>query len=285
MRTFAKEPTLDVWYESLGIEDLVEEMHEGHRKRARKRINKMGRRTNLGSLDKLTEVVDGKRVIRERPHLVERIDPEEWDAELVEAFDSYLASLPTQVRVLTDRYTPVDMAFKVVGVGSVGTRAWIVYLEGQGPGDDPLFLQFKEASRSVLEPFTNRSRFKNQGHRVVTGQHIMQAASDVFLGWTTGGDGTHYYARQLRDWKGSPEPEEWDAKQLTRYAEACGWTLARAHARSLDPALLAGYLGKSDSFPEAVVAFAESYADQNERDHERLLGAIDAGEIEVQKGI
>jgi uncharacterized protein (DUF2252 family) len=286
MRSFSEEPTLDVWYESLEVRELLEEMNKKQRKRAKKRLEKIGRRTSLGSLDKLTEMVDGTRVIRERPHLVERIPPERVDQKLLDAFKGYLRTLPTEVRVLSDRYSFVDMAFKVVGVGSVGTRAWIMYLEGQGPGDDPLFLQFKEATRSVLEPYTHRSRFRNQGHRVVTGQRIMQAAGDVMLGWTTGSDdGEHYYVRQLRDWKGSPEPEDWDLAQMTHFARACGWTLARAHARSHDPAPLAGYMGRKDNLDVAIVSFAEAYADQNERDYQRLLEAIDAGEIEAAKGI
>jgi uncharacterized protein (DUF2252 family) len=285
MREFSGESTLDCWYESLDVHGLLDELEKKQRKRAQKRLKKIGRRTSLGSLDKLTEVIDGERRIKEKPHLVERIPRDRIDEGLLAAFEGYRRSLPDDRRVLAKRFDFVDMAFKVVGVGSVGTRAWIMYMEGQGPGDDPLFLQFKEAGRSVLEPYSARSHYQHQGHRVVAGQRIMQAASDIFLGWTTGEDGTDYYVRQLRDWKGSPEPEDWDEEQLGRFTKACGWTLARAHARSQDPALISGYLGGKDNFDEAIVRFAEAYADQNERDYERLLAAIDSGEIEAQTGI
>jgi uncharacterized protein (DUF2252 family) len=284
MRAFSEESTLSVWYESLAVDDLLDEMNKSDRKRAEKGLRKIGKRTSIGSLDKLTVVEDGRRILKEKPHLIERVPAEELDGELRRAFDGYMRSLPPEVRALSDRYSLGDMAFKVVGVGSVGTRAWIVYLDGQGPGDDPLFLQIKEADRSVLEPYAGASRLRNQGRRVVSGQHIMQAASDVFLGWTNA-DGTDYYVRQLRDWKGSPAPEEWDARQLANFSRGCGWTLARAHARSLDPALIAGYLGKSDKLDRAIMRFAEAYADQNDADYARLLAAIDAGEIEAMKGV
>jgi len=286
MISFAGESTLSVWYESLDVDDLMAEMNKEEQKVAHKGIKKAGKRTNLGSLDKLTEVVDGQRQIKERPHLIHRVSPEKVDAGHVHATVSqYMDSLPFERRALLNRYEYVDAAFKVVGVGSVGTRAWIVYLEGQGPGEDPLFLQFKEATRSVLEAYTSKSRYRHSGHRVVTGQHIMQAASDMFLGWTTSADGTSYYVRQLRDWKGSVEPTEWGVENLTHNAKACGWTLARSHARSQDPAVLAGYMGKKDHFDTAIVSFAEAYADQNEKDYQRLLEAIDSGEVDAQKGI
>ena len=283
---FADEGTLDLWYESLDVQDLMNELDKKMQKRAQKGLKKAGRRTSLGSLDKLTVVVDGKRIIKERPHLIERVDVDEARlAQVSDAFKKYVASLPAERRMLAERFKYMDAAFKVVGVGSVGTRAWIIYLEGQGPGEDPLFLQFKEADRSVLETHAGKSRFKHSGHRVVDGQRLMQASSDIFLGWTTGVDGINYYGRQLRDWKGSTETETLGAKELTDYSKACGWTLARAHARSLDPAVMAGYMGKRDRFEKAMVKFAEAYADQNERDYERLINAIDSGEIEAEKGV
>jgi uncharacterized protein (DUF2252 family) len=289
MRTFASAHTLDVWYSNVDLERLADEygdeLDKKARKRGQKRLEKVRRRTSLGSLDKLTEVVDGRRRLEERPHLVERV---ELDSEqrVIEVIDKYHRSLPSERRVLADRLHFVDIAFKVVGVGSVGTRAWVLYLEAEGPGDDPVFLQLKEAGRSVLEPFTRKSCYDHQGQRVVTGQRIMQAASDIFLGWTTGTlDGVHYYVRQLRDMKGSFDPEEMDVERLTRYASMCAATLARAHARSSDPAAIAGYLGKKDTFDEAVADFAERYADQNERDYERLTDAIDSGRIEAETGI
>jgi uncharacterized protein (DUF2252 family) len=289
MRTFASAHTLEVWYANVDFDKLMDEygdqLGKKARKRSEKRLKKVRSRTSLGSLDKLTEVVDGRRRIKERPHLVERIEPSS-EKHLLEVVDTYYGSLPEERRVLAERLHFVDMAFKVVGVGSVGTRAWVLLLEGEGPGDDPVFLQLKEAGRSVLEPFTRRSRFPHQGQRVVTGQRITQAASDIFLGWTTGPrHGTHYYVRQLRDMKGSFEPEEMGVERLTIYATMCGATLARAHARSSDPAAIAGYLGKKETFDEAVADFAELYADQNERDYERLVEAIDEGRIEAQKGI
>jgi uncharacterized protein (DUF2252 family) len=288
MREFASMHTLDVWYANVDIEELRDEysdrVSKKQRKRGQKMLDKTRSRTSLGSLDKLTELVDGKRRIKERPHLIERVASGDED-RLLAVVDKYERSVPRERRVLLGRFHYVDFAFKVVGVGSVGTRAWMMLLQGEGPGDDPLFLQLKEANRSVLEPYARRSRFRHMGQRVVTGQRIMQAASDIFLGWTTGADEIQYYVRQLRDMKGSFDPEQMDVERLTVYANMCGATLARAHARSSDPAAIAGYLGKKDSFDKAVAAFAESYADQNEIDYERLLSAIDSGRIEVEKGI
>ncbi|MGZ6864261.1 MAG: DUF2252 family protein, partial [Blastococcus sp.] len=199
---------------------------------------------------------------------------------------AYADTLEPERRVLLDRYRLVDMARKVVGVGSVGTRSWmLLFLED---GLDPLFLQAKEAGPSVLEGFVGPSRYRNGGKRVVIGQRLMQAASDIFLGWVRvqGPDGVtrDYYLRQLRDWKGSVEPTAMLPAGMQAYGEVCGWTLARAHARSGDRIALAAYLGGGPAFDVAVREFAEGYADQNERDHQALVDAIAAGRFTARAG-
>ena len=184
---------------------------------------------------------------------------------------------------LFDRFHFCDAALKVVGVGSVGTTCGVaLFLAADG---DPLFLQIKEARRSVLEPFTRKSIYANHGERVVVGQRLMQAASDIFLGWTHGDRGRHFYVRQLRDMKISPAIEVMQPQNLVNYAALCGWALARAHARSGDAAMLSGYIGKSNAFADAVADFAEAYADQNERDHAALVAAVRAGRIEVKREV
>ena len=201
---------------------------------------------------------------------------------------SYRRTLTGDRRHLLERFRYVDSARKVVGVGSVGTRAWIVLMAGRDD-DDPLFLQFKEAEPSVLEPFLGKSEFAQHGQRVVEGQRLMQSASDIMLGWfqTPGPDGVtrDYYIRQLWDGKASALIETMGPRQLTAYAEICGWTLARAHARSGDSAAIASYLGTSDSFDRALASFAEAYADQNERDYEALRRAVDNGTITATPGL
>jgi len=206
------------------------------------------------------------------------------EARVLEVLAAYRDTLPEDRRVLLDSYRFVDAALKVVGVGSVGTRAFIALLVGRD-GGDPLFLQVKEAQRSVLEPYAEPSAFENQGERVVQGQRLTQSASDILLGWVKakGLDGKQrdFYVRQLWDQKGSAKVEGMDPAALTAYAQICGTTLAHAHARSGDRIAIASYLGKSDTFDKAIAAFAETYADQNERDYEALKAAADAGKIEV----
>jgi uncharacterized protein (DUF2252 family) len=202
---------------------------------------------------------------------------------------SYRKTLETDRRHLLEQFRFVDMARKVVGVGSVGTRAWIVLFLGVDL-DDPLFLQVKEAQPSVLEAFVGKSEYKNSGRRVVAGQRLMQANTDIFLGWqhvTSGLDGKErdFYVRQLKDWKGSFEFEAAVPAGAAAYGRACGWTLARAHARSGDAIAIASYLGKSDSFDQAMASFAETYADQNERDYQALKDAVDAGRIKAETGL
>jgi uncharacterized protein (DUF2252 family) len=195
-------------------------------------------------------------------------------------FQRYKQTLPHERRIVLDRYQLLDVARKVVGVGAVGTRCAASLLMA-GP-HDPLFLQFKEARRSVLEPYAGKSRYENQGERVVTGQRLLQSASDVFLGWTRDGVGHDYYFRQLRDMKMKIDTEKMSRQDWFEYVEICGWVLARAHARTGDPARIAGYLGKHDAFDEAIAKFAVAYADQTERDHAELLKAIRAGRIQAR---
>jgi uncharacterized protein (DUF2252 family) len=202
------------------------------------------------------------------------------------AFRDYKDTLTGERRRLLERFQPVDVALKVVGVGSVGTRAWVILLTG-ADDEDPLFLQAKEAEASVLEPYAGASRFRNHGRRVVEGQRLMQAASDIFLGWCSavGLDGRQrdFYVRQLWDWKRSAEVERLTPRGLEVYAEMCGWTLARAHARSGDRIAIASYLGAGTAFDEAIADFSEAYSEQNLRDHEALLDAIDSGRLAAEE--
>jgi uncharacterized protein (DUF2252 family) len=208
---------------------------------------------------------------------------------LDERMRAYRASLPRERRILLEQFQLTDFARKVVGVGSVGTRAWIALLVGSGSGE-PLLLQMKEAERSVLEQFLKPSRFANHGRRVVTGQRLMQASSDIFLGWLHVAAGLDqqprdFYVRQLKDWKGSAEIEQMAPKGMAAYGRMCGWTLARAHARSGDRIALASYLGRGTSFERAIVEFADAYAEQNERDYRALAQAVDCGRIVAQTGL
>ena len=204
---------------------------------------------------------------------------------LREQFRAYRATLPDDRRQLLERFEIVDAARKVVGVGSVGTRAFIVLLQGRDAAD-PLFLQIKEATASVLEPYVRKSRYRQHGERVVQGQRMMQAASDIYLGWTKGLDvRRHFYWRQLRDMKGSVDVEAMIPLGLTYYARICGWTLARAHARSGDPVAIAEYLGDSDAFDKSITDFSQRYADQNERDYQEFTKAVQSGRLEATEGV
>ena len=258
----------------------------------RKGVAKAQAKDSLRALEKLTDVVDGELRIRSEPPLIvpaEELMAAEETRDLEKALrgvlDAYRASLPGDRQHLLDGYRFRHIARKVVGVGSVGTRAWVVLLTG-ADDDDPLFLQAKEAEASVLEPYAGASRFKNHGRRVVEGQRLMQAASDIFLGWcpATGIDGRRrdFYVRQLWDWKRSVDVERLTPHGLELYARMCGWTLARAHARSGDRIAIASYLGGGDSFDRAIAEFSEAYADQSERDHAPLVAAIDSGRLEAQ---
>ena len=204
---------------------------------------------------------------------------EVFDAVMQEAFAQYRSTLPEERRVLLDRFEVKDITIKVVGVGSVGTVCGILLL--MAGERDPLFLQVKQASESVLEPYAGKSVYPNHGQRVVQGHRLMQSASDVFLGWTTGRMNRHFYVRQLRDAKIKFAIEAFGSAELMLFADWCGWTLARAHARSSEPALIAGYLGQSDTFERAIAAFSFAYADQSEKDHETLTKAVRAGKLEA----
>jgi uncharacterized protein (DUF2252 family) len=242
------------------------------------------RKTSMRAAQKLTEVVDGHHQFREDPPLLSRAATEE-DRRLVEVgFADYRATLPQDRRRLLERYHLMDVAQKVVGVGSVGTRAGILLLKGRDE-NDPLVMQFKEATTSVLEPYVGASTASQHGERVVEGQRYMQAASDIFLGWVRGEGGRDFYVRQLHDMKGSVDTTTIQPIGLTAYARLCGATLARAHARGGDVVAIDAYIGTDDSFAEALEEFAAVYADQAEQDYGQLRQAITEGKIQVQTGI
>jgi uncharacterized protein (DUF2252 family) len=270
MRGFAAMGHLDVWYAHVEVQDLLTLLRKAEaRKLERKVVRKAQQATSLGALAKLTQSVDGERRIIDSPPLVAHLP---MRANAARVASRYVGSLPEDRRALLSRYRVVDWARKVVGVGSVGTDDGVVLLLGDSD-DDPLFLQIKEAEASVLEPFAGGSAYANHGQRVVEGQRLMQAASDIFLGWTTIDD-RHYYVRQLRDMKGSIPVEKLAASELVGYARACGAVLARAHARSGDSVAIAAYLGGGDLFERAMSQFAIAYADQTLSDHQRMLEAM-----------
>jgi len=243
-------------------------------------FSKARQRDGMRAFESLTGVVDGRRVLLDDPPVVTHVDltPIGGTAALEKVFTDYRASMPENRRDYLERYRFVDVALKVVGVGSVGTRCFILLLEGRDE-NDPLILQAKEATASVMEPYLETSAHVNQGQRVVVGQQIMQATSDVFLGWTRGPGGRDFYIRQLWDMKGSVDIAKIQPPGLGFYAGICGWALARAHARSGDAVAIAAYLGTSDTFDGAVADFAETYADVNERDHKAYLDAIEGGRV------
>jgi uncharacterized protein (DUF2252 family) len=297
MRRFAAMRTIDVWYARLEVAEQFERWSKRASASGRKRLEttlaKAHAKDSLRALAKLTYDVDGQpRIISDPPlvvpldELVQDGDRRQVEEELIRVFERYRKTLPPDRRQLLDGYRPVDLAHKVVGVGSVGTRAWIVLLLGQDAGD-PLFLQIKEAEHSVLEPFAGPSHFTTSGQRVVEGQRLMQAAGDIFLGWTRvdselDGRRHDYYVRQLWDEKSSATIDTMRPRELAAYAEICGWTLARAHARSGDRIAIAGYLGNKDSFDGALVEFAEAYAEQNERDYGALAAAVKVGKVAAE---
>ncbi len=288
--SFAAMGYLDAWYSHLPVKSINKafalEKTKQEQKRSKKAVKKARTKDSLHALGKLTEEVDGVyRIVAQPPLIVPFRDithpgrREEAQQMADDGFNGYIESLPDPMQVLLGRYTWVDGAIKVVGVGSVGTRSAIVLGQGRD-AEDPLFLQIKEATPSVLEDHLAPSIYENHGQRVVEGQVLMQAASDSFLGWTHSKiNDTHYYVRQLKDMKGSPDVESATPKALGRFARLCGWTLARAHARSGHAAITAGYLGSSTVFDEAIGDFAMAYADQNERDYTEFRLAIDEGRI------
>ena len=309
MGGFAEARTLEIWYARLSEQELMTAVDQAARaekrgkdkgigraaeKSARDQLRKAHTRDSLRALSKLAEVVDGRFRIVSRPPVViplRDLTPvfgrsvTEMEQMIHDQFRTYRRSLQDDRRQLLERFEVVDMARKVVGVGSVGTRAFIVLLQGRDQ-DDPLFLQVKEATASVLEDHLPKSRYRQPGERVVHGQRLMQAASDIFLGWTKGVEADRYlYWRQLHDMKGSAIVETMVPAALTFYAQICGQTLARAHARSGDPVALASYMGKKDRFDRSITDFAERYADQNERDYQEFAAAIRAGRLEAVEGV
>ena len=291
MIKFTKDNTVDIWYAHLTLEQILDALpKKKDRKKSEKRIEKARSKGSLSAMAKLTETVDGKARIKSQPPLLIPLrdvptqgHPEELRKAIDESFYAYEETLSDDRRVLLNRYHIVDAALKVVGVGSVGTRCLIVLLEGRDAGD-PLFLQIKQAEGSVLEEFLPKSPYADHGHRVVEGQRLMQAASDIFLGWSRDGRGYQFYWRQLYDMKGSVNVAKMSARRLAGYASICGWTLAHAHARSGDQIAIAGYLGSSDTFAEAVSDFAFAYADQNQSDYEAFTAAIASGRIAASEG-
>jgi uncharacterized protein (DUF2252 family) len=299
MSQFADMSNLDVWYSKLEVEATLQRVRSRidptRARRIDRDVAKAKTRDHLQAFSKLVTDVDGQlRFISNPPLLVPveeivgEIAPELLHEVIRRLLRAYRSTLAGDRRVLLESYDYVQLARKVVGVGSVGTRCWVALLLGRDTGD-PLLLQVKEAPPSVLEEFVGRSRYANSGQRVVEGQRLMQAASDIFLGWqrTRGMDGVarDFYVRQLRDWKTSLEIEAMQPRGMTVYAELCGWTLARAHARSGDRIAIAAYLGKSAVFDRALAQFASDYADQNARDHQALLDAIAAGRVKAVTGV
>jgi uncharacterized protein (DUF2252 family) len=297
---FAGMKDLDVWYSHLDIETVLKDYAAQFKpmmvKRTEQTLAKARTKDSMTAFSKLTHVVDGKvRIVDQSPLIVpiEQLAAGDERDEMFEALHqllrSYRETLEFDRRVLLERFELTDLARKVVGVGSVGTRAWIALLLGRD-GEDPLFLQMKEAEASVLEEFLGPSEFSNHGERVVTGQRLMQAASDIFLGWLHIDSGLDdqprdFYGRQLKDWKGSAEIEQMVPKGMAAYGKLCGWTLARAHSRSGDRIAIAAYLGNSDSFDRAVLEFSKSYAEQNDRDYQALDAAVKSGRITAQTGL
>ncbi|MGZ5311149.1 MAG: DUF2252 domain-containing protein [Solirubrobacterales bacterium] len=299
MRDFARQGNLEVWHARLDGSGIVAEWSERAGKddvaRIRRRTAKARGKDRLRAFSKLTTEVDGQRRIISDPPLIvplAELAPARAlkvaDARVRKLIRAYAETLDGDTHALLEQYDYVDLARKVVGVGSVGTRTFIALLLGAAEGD-PLFLQIKEAEASVLEPYAGRSRFRHHGRRVIEGQRLMQAASDIFLGWLSaeGIDGVRrtFYVRQLWDWKLSPRIEAMSPELLAAYAEMCAWTLARAHARSGDRGAIAAYLGKGDAFDRSLADFAEAYADQNERDHAALADAVKSGRVEARTGI
>jgi len=299
MAQFAGERDIEVWYSRIDADELHQQLapqlHNGPRKRLARALEKARTRDTLQAFGKLTEVVGGRLRIRAEPPLLvplRDVLPETEEQDLEARFQDlvrpYRSSLQADRRRLLESYSFVDMARKVVGVGSVGTRCWVVLLVGRD-ADDPLLLQLKEAPPSVHAEFLGKSRYANQGQRVVTGQRLMQQASDIFLGWqrTTGIDGVErdFYVRQLRDWKGSVEIADLRPEGLISYGELCAWCLARAHARSGDRIAIAGYLGSSPAFEHAIAEFGETYADVNDGDHRQLAEAAASGRVQARSDL
>jgi uncharacterized protein (DUF2252 family) len=300
MRGFAAMNNLDVWYARADMDQLQAEFESQLKKRDRKAVSKgldkARTHDSMQELAKLTHPVDGRpRIISEPPLLVpvdellpKQVERKGLESQLNDLIAKYRRTLEANRRFLLEEFEVADMARKVVGVGSVGTRCWILLMLGRDKSD-PLFLQVKQAEQSVLSRFVGTSKYANQGQRVVAGQQLMQASSDIFLGWqrTEGIDGKSrdFYVRQLRDWKYSIDIQNLQPRGMRMYGELCGWALARAHACSGDRIAIAAYLGTSDVFDHAITKFAAAYADQNQRDYRSLNAAINSGQITAERGL
>jgi uncharacterized protein (DUF2252 family) len=299
MRRFAAIGELDIWYARLDADAVEQQLRAAHDRKLDRRLRRSEAKAyehdRMRALAKLTQEVDGEpRFISDPPlivpvaQLADGQDDANLESILRELFRRYRRTLSADRRKLLDRFRYADLARKVVGIGSVGTRCWILFMLGHDK-QDPLFLQIKEAQASVLEPLLRRSPYPRNGQRVVEGQRLMQASSDILLGWVHSdveieGGGHDFYVRQLWDWKASLDVETIVPSGLIVYADACGWTLARAHARSGYPIAIAAYLGTADTFDRAVAEFASAYADTNERDHQRLVQAVAEGQIPAEEG-
>jgi uncharacterized protein (DUF2252 family) len=284
MAEFAEMPALSVWYERIEADEVLALLRDKESvARLTKRLAKEAERDVAeDDFPKLVERSGGRHMIKDNPPLIyhQKGQSLKKKREVVEeGYKRYRVTLADDRRVLLDRYRLVDYALKVVGVGSVGTFCSIMLMMAED--DDPLFLQMKQARASVLEPYLRKSRYANHGQRVVEGQRLMQSASDIFLGWTRGKSGRHFYLRQLRDMKMKPLVEIFNPVTMNDYGTLCGWALARAHARTGDAAMISGYLGKGDVFDRAIVRFAVAYSDLAERDHEAFMAAIRKGRIET----
>jgi uncharacterized protein (DUF2252 family) len=285
MSELARIPALEVWYQSIDAEMVMQSIRSSvTRKRLAKRLSKTRERASEALFPKLAELEGGKAAIRDEPPLIfhpQTRGERDLASVMARILEGYRNSLDQSIQAIFDRYQLVDSAMKVVGVGSVGTRCGIALM--MAASADPVFLQIKEARKSVMEPYAGGSVYENNGKRVVTGQRIMQSASDIFLGWAEE-TGRHFYVRQLNDAKLKPLVEIFDESTMEDYGRLCGWVLAHAHARSGDASMIRGYLGASDVFDEAIADFAEAYEGQNDRDYQALRRAVRSGNIEARLG-
>jgi uncharacterized protein (DUF2252 family) len=285
MKQYASMGNMELWYSTISENDILDTLSPSARNGAVKIMGKARQRSHMQVLSKLTDLIDEKYRLRENAPFIVRethtLKGRTIEESLGLLLESYFLSLADDRKKLLQEYRIVDVVRKVVGVGSVGTRCWVIFLLGNH-ADDPLFLQVKEAQPSVLEPFASKSIYENQGRRVVEGQRLIQGAPDIFLGWGEQ-DGVHFYLRQLRDWKGGLEfdPNTIKIKNFPQYCSLCGWALALAHAKSGDPALIAGYVGNSDELDKAMLQFALAYAKQNDKDFKALQAAAKKGRIKV----
>jgi hypothetical protein len=291
MAKFTTMTTLDVWYAHLTMQQITDAVpKKKDRKRVAKDAAKSRAKGSMRALKKLAEKVDGNYRIKSDPPLIIPLrdlpasdNPDELGSEAERSFAEYKSTLADNRKVLLGKYHIVDIALKVVGVGSVGTRCLIVLLEANDDSD-PLFLQIKEATASVLEDYLPKSTYTHHGERVVRGQRLMQVSGDIFLGWSVGAAGHAYYWRQLYDMKGSADIAKMNPRRLKNYATICGWTLAHSHARAGDPFQISGYIGSGTVFAEALTEFGYAYADQAQQDFEAFTAAIASGRIEAKEG-